>query len=130
MKTNPTIFIADDDEEDIALLRDSLVDRNSMASCVTFHNGLVLLNYLKMSNQPLPDLIVLDINMPVKNGFLTLHELQEDALLQPIPVIMLTSSVRPEDQTRCFQMGCKAFLKKPDSIPDFVHLAERILSFC
>ena len=68
MKTNPTIFIADDDDDDINLLKDSLTDRNSMVNYLTFHNGLVLLNYLKTNSEALPDIIVLDINMPVKMG--------------------------------------------------------------
>ena len=127
MKTNPTIFIADDDEEDITLLQDSLVDRNSMVNCITFHNGLVLLNYLNTHNEELPDLIVLDINMPVKNGFVTLHELKQNPLLKSIPVIMLTSSVRQEDESRCLQMGCRVLFKKPNSISEFINLAERIL---
>ncbi|MES2332735.1 MAG: response regulator [Bacteroidota bacterium] len=126
MKTNPTIFVADDDEEDIGLLRDCITERNTMASCTTFHNGLVLLNYLK-NNEVTPDLIVLDINMPVKNGFLTLHELKQDASLSAIPVIMLTSSARKEDETRCYQMGCKGFFRKPDSLQDYISLAERLL---
>lgn len=127
MKTNPTIFIADDDEEDISLLKDNLTERNAMVNCVTFHNGLVLLNYLKTNIDALPDLIVLDINMPIKNGFLTLHELKQNALLKSIPVIMLTSSVRPEDEARCMQMGCRVLFKKPGSLLDYIDLAERIL---
>lgn len=127
MKTNPNIFIADDDDEDINLLKDSLTDRNSMVNCVTFHNGLVLLNYLKTNSEAVPDIIVLDINMPVKNGFLTLHELKQDALLKSIPVIMLTSSVRPEDESRCLQMGCRVLFKKPASLLEYIALAEKIL---
>jgi len=127
MKTNPTIFIADDDEEDIALLKDSLTERNAMVDPMTFHNGVVLLNYLKTNNDVLPDLIILDINMPIKNGFLTLHELKEHPLFKSIPVIMLTSSVREEDKTRSYEMGCISFFKKPDSLPDYINLAERIL---
>ncbi len=129
MKTNPTIFIADDDEEDITLLQDSLIDRNSMVNCMTFHNGLVLLNYLNTHIEELPDLIVLDINMPVKNGFVTLHELKQNPLLKSIPVIMLTSSVRQEDESRCLQMGCRVLFKKPNSVSEFINLAERILLF-
>lgn len=127
MKTNPTIFIADDDDDDISLLIASLTERNSMVNCITFHNGLVLLNSLTMNNEQLPDIIILDINMPVKNGFLTLHELKQNALLKSIPVIMLTSSVRQEDETRCLQMGCRVLFTKPDSLLGYINLAERIL---
>ncbi len=128
MKTNPTIFIADDDDEDINLLRDSITERNAMATCMTFHNGLVLLNYLKNAEE-LPDLLVLDINMPVKNGFLTLHELRLDPQLANIPVIMLSSSSRKEDEERCQQMGCRSFIRKPDSMQDYITLAERLLLY-
>ncbi len=130
MKTDPTIFIADDDEEDITLLTNSLTDRNSMVTCMDFHNGLVLLNYLKTNTDSLPDLIVLDINMPIKNGFLTLHELKQDVLLQSIPVMMLTSSVREEDEIRCQQLGCRNFFKKPGSLPGYIDLAEKMLLLC
>jgi CheY-like chemotaxis protein len=103
-----------------------LPKETAMATCMTFHNGLVLLNYLK-NNEAIPDLIVLDINMPIKNGFLTLHELRLDPLLANIPVIMLTSSARKEDEERCHQMGCRSFIRKPDSMQDYITLAERLL---
>lgn len=130
MKTNPTIFIADDDEEDITLLHDSLIERNSRVQCTTFHNGLVLLNYLTHNSETVPDLIILDINMPVKNGFLTLHELKQNPDLKSIPVVMLTSSMRQEDEKRCHEMGCKGFLRKPDSMAGYINIAERILLLC
>ena len=98
-----------------------------MVNCITFHNGLVLLNYLNTHSEELPDLIVLDINMPVKNGFVTLHELKQNPLLKSIPVIMLTSFVRQEDESRCLQMGCRVLFKKTNSVSEFINLAERIL---
>lgn len=126
MKPDPTIFIADDDEEDIMLLKTSLGEQYKNCTLLTFHNGLVLLNYLHTLTI-LPDVIVLDINMPVKNGFLTLHELKESASLRPIPVVMLTSSFRHEDVLRCNEMGCAAFYKKPDSLDSYAELAGKIL---
>ncbi len=127
MKTNPTIYIADDDADDVKLLLENLIERNSNATCVDFHNGLVLLNYLLAHSDSLPDLIVLDINMPIKNGFMTLHELKQHPLLNHIPVIMLSSSGRQEDIIRCEQMGCRSYFIKPDSVKGYLELAERLL---
>jgi CheY-like chemotaxis protein len=103
MKINPTIFIADDDVEDLDFIESALIERNANASCMTFANGLVLLNYLTLTAESFPDLIVLDINMPVKNGFLTLHELKQNPRLKGIPVIMLTASPRLEDDNDALQ---------------------------
>ena len=130
MKTNPTIFIADDDLEDITLLRESLIERNAMVNCLTFHNGLVLINFLLTNTETVPDLITLDINMPIKNGFLTLHELKQNPLLKSIPVIMLSTSKRPEDAARSLQMGCLSFFTKPTSVSEYTTIAERILLLC
>lgn len=130
MKPNPTLFIADDDAEDISLLVDNLTDQGREISHMTFHNGLVLLNYLAANSENLPDLIVLDINMPVKNGFVTLDELKKHPLLQSIPVVMLSSSAREEDEKRSLQMGCVSYFTKPDSMQGYRELGVKILEFC
>ena len=127
MKTHPSIFIADDDEDDITLLKANLEDRNNHTNCVTFHNGLVLINYLVANPEKVPDLIVLDINMPIKNGFVTLHELKSHPELKKIPVVMLSGSSRQEDIHRCEQMGCHSYLVKPDTTKGHIELAERLL---
>jgi CheY-like chemotaxis protein len=127
MKDQPNIFIADDDEDDINLLKTNLVERNTQVSCTTFHNGLVLINYLLVNPDIRPDLIVLDINMPIKNGFITLHELKNNQELADIPVIMLSGSSRKDDINRCEQMGCHSYFVKPVSAKGFTELAERLL---
>lgn len=127
MKDNALIFIADDDNDDVNLLTEYLKEQSSGVTCMPFHNGLVLINYLLVNETERPDLIILDINMPVKNGFLTLHELKQHPELSSIPVVMLSSSARQEDIKRCMDMGCLLYFTKPDSLWGYRELVTKML---
>lgn len=120
------IIIADDDQDDQEFIREALQDKfKGDITCVT--NGGELLTYLK-KNPTQADLILLDLNMPFKDGYQTLSELKADPDLQMIPTVVLTSSSRPEDRDRCYQLGCDKFYRKPMSIAEYETLAREVLS--
>jgi CheY-like chemotaxis protein len=60
-----------------------------------------------------PDVVLLDLNMPKKDGLEVLHEMKEDADLRKIPTVMLTSSDRPEDVDKCYAAGASSYITKP-----------------
>jgi CheY-like chemotaxis protein len=66
-----------------------------------------------------PDVIVLDLNMPLKDGFQTLYEIRNNPSLSVIPVIILTASSNKEDEMRCLELGCQSYFTKPDRIDDY-----------
>jgi CheY-like chemotaxis protein len=114
------ILIAEDDEEDQMLIREAM-EESRLANRLHFvSNGEQLLDYLyqrgayaREKKYPSPGLILLDLNMPRKNGREALEEIRQDARLMHIPVIILTSSQAEEDVLRSYNLGVNVFLHKP-----------------
>src|SRR2546430_3579657 len=66
-----------------------------------------------------PDLVFLDLNLPARSGYEVLAKLQQDAELRYIPVVVLTSTARPQDITQCYELGARAYLVKPLELEEF-----------
>ena len=92
-------------------------------------NGVELLKYLKETGATLPKLILLDLNMPLKDGYQALAEIKQDEVLRSIPVVILTSSSKPEDEPICFNLGAEQFFRKPLSMDEYDELASGLLQF-
>lgn len=125
------ILVADDDVDDHDFLK-AAFEHNSFAGGLSFvTDGVQLLNYLKnlknAAGGRLPELILLDLNMPLLNGFQALEAIKNDPELRNIPVAILTSSSRPEDETACYSLGCNNFYRKPLSVSEYDSLAEQII---
>jgi CheY-like chemotaxis protein len=114
------ILIADDDEEDRMLARDALQE-SRLANPIHFvHDGVELLDYLygrgaygEPGTATRPGLILLDINMPRMTGLEALQEINQDAALRRIPVVILTTSRAEEDILRGYDLGVNSFISKP-----------------
>lgn len=120
---NFRIFVADDDQEDIQLLRDCLVENKVIAEISEAANGNELLEKLRnnqTANQHKPHLILLDINMPRKNGFETLKELKEDKNLCTIPVIVFSTSGSEKDIEKAYELGANCYVSKPRTAKEWV----------
>ncbi|SFW71832.1 response regulator [Chitinophaga sancti] len=115
-----SILIADDDADDRELIK-AAFDENSTQHQVNFvENGEELLHYLKRGGQyadvtlhPLPHIILLDLNMPKKDGREALKEIKADTLLKSIPVIILTTSMEEKDITTSYELGVNSYIIKP-----------------
>lgn len=133
---NPiTILIADDDEDDRLLAEDALRE-SSLANNLKFvEDGEQLMDYLKQRGEfadpikaPRPGLILLDLNMPRKDGREALREIKSDPNLRSIPVIVLTTSKAQEDVLKTYDLGVNSFITKPvtfDSLVDLMQLLGR-----
>jgi CheY-like chemotaxis protein len=115
-----TILLADDDPEDRMLTRDSLVESRCANRLDTVEDGEELMDYLSrrgkfahLADTPLPGLILLDLNMPKKDGREALKEIKGDPRLRRIPVVVLTSSKAEEDIYRTYDFGGNSFITKP-----------------
>lgn len=115
------ILMADDDEEDRELTRDAL-QSSHLANQMRFAvDGQDLMDYLRHrgkyaadpSSAPRPGIILLDLNMPKKDGREALAELKADASLRSIPVVVLTTSKDEEDIFRTYDLGVSSFITKP-----------------
>jgi len=115
-----TILIADDDAEDRLLAREAL-EESRLANSVAFvGDGEELMDYLyrrgryaELMGAPLPGLILLDLNMPKKDGREALEEIKADPRLRRIPVVVLTTSKAEEDIFRSYDLGVNSFIAKP-----------------
>ena len=115
-----TILMADDDEDDRLLTRDAL-HAERLANDLRFVvDGVELLEYLQRrgafaapGSAPQPGIILLDLNMPRKDGREALAEIKADPQLRRIPVVVLTTSQAEEDIVRSYDLGVSSFITKP-----------------
>jgi CheY-like chemotaxis protein len=122
------ILLAEDDDEDAQLTLDAL-KKNRLGNDVrVVRDGEEVMEYLRRSggygdanDAPAPGLILLDLNMPRKDGREVLAEIKSDARLRQIPVIVLTTSQAEEDIVRSYDLGVNSFITKPVT---FAGLAE------
>jgi len=114
-----TILLADDDSDDRMLARDALAESRLANDLRFVQDGEELMDYLyrrnKYSNEeaPRPGLILLDLNMPKKDGREALREIKSDPNLRHIPIVVLTTSKAEEDIYRTYDLGVNSFITKP-----------------
>lgn len=112
-----TILMADDDQDD-CLLVNKAFEASRLANDLRFvADGEELMDYLyrrgTYEDAPRPGLILLDLNMPRKDGREALKEIKEDAGLKDIPVVVLTTSKDEEDILRSYNLGANSYITKP-----------------
>ena len=115
-----TILMADDDVEDRLLMQEAF-DENRLANDLRFvDDGEQLMDYLhrresfaNIDKSPRPDLILLDLNMPRKDGREALKEIKSDPELRRIPIVVLTTSQAEEDVLRTYDLGVNSYITKP-----------------
>ncbi|WP_207491802.1 response regulator [Aridibaculum aurantiacum] len=118
------ILVADDDVEDVQLVKESLLENQVKADVNEVDNGQALLETLRSttSNNKAklkPHLIIMDINMPRKNGFETLKELKADEDLRSIPVVIFTTSKAAGDIKLAYELGANCFITKPQTATEW-----------
>lgn len=114
------ILIADDDVDDCLLIKDAFESSKIDSSINFVHDGEQLIRYLRRMqpyddsvNHPMPGLILLDLNMPLKDGREALAEIKADEKLRSIPIIILTTSSSEEDVANSYADGVNSFITKP-----------------
>jgi CheY-like chemotaxis protein len=121
------ILLADDDEEDRMLAAGALEESRVVNDLRFVEDGEELLDYLyhrgrytEPGSSPTPGLILLDLNMPRKDGREALREIKADPELRRIPVVVLTTSKAEEDIYRTYDLGANSFITKPVSFEGLV----------
>ncbi len=113
------ILMADDDDDDRLLTRDAVAEAGVDGDLHFVQNGEELLDYLcrrgkyEASEAPRPGLILLDLNMPLKDGREALREIRADPELRRIPVVVLTTSKADTDIGAIYELGANSFISKP-----------------
>jgi len=124
-----TILLADDDPDDRQLTRDAFAENRLANMLNTVEDGEELMEYLQRRGRytdqkdvPLPGLILLDLNMPRKDGREALKEIKADPNLRRIPIVVLTTSKAEEDILRTYDLGVNSYITKPVTFKSLVEL--------
>lgn len=123
------VMLAEDDAEDQEIFGEALENLDAKTELTVVSNGQELVDTLKDPEQENPDIIFLDINMPVKDGKKALAEIKKDKELETIPTVMLSTSDNPKEIKESFQAGASLFVTKPTSFKNMVRLLKKIFSF-
>jgi len=114
------ILIADDDAEDTMLIKDALKESRLKNGVQSVENGEELMLYLRNEGKysdknkyPTPGIVLLDLNMPKKDGREALKEIKADKNLRTIPIVVLTTSKAEEDILKTYNLGVSSFITKP-----------------
>ena len=119
-------LLVDDDEDDIFVFKEVLEDVNPSIFLASAGDGNEALNMLKQEQNKLPDVIFLDLNMPLMGGKECLSELKKDPHLKRIPVIMYTTSSQSKDIEETMLSGAICFITKPTSLRELRNILSSI----
>ena len=136
-ETKPNIIImAEDDADDRLLVKDALQECQWNADLRFVENGEELLDYLlrqgkykKAEESPRPGLILLDLNMPKKDGREVLRDIRAHSDLRRIPVVVLTTSKADTDIERTYELGANSYIAKPVQFDGLVNLMRMISQY-
>ncbi|RYF56924.1 MAG: response regulator [Cytophagaceae bacterium] len=127
----PAIFLVDDDDDDVYLARLTFSAHFPEWTLTSFEDGQALIDHLATHlESPLPDLVILDLNMPRLTGYETLTILKRHSKWKKVPVAILSTSSNIDDQTRSKAMGACAFLVKPPSVDQLAMLISEGKAIC
>jgi len=127
------ILLVEDNAGDVGLMREALSEAKVPNRLHVAQDGIEALQFLRKENQhagsPCPDLVVLDLNIPRRNGFEVLEMIKTDSQLKRIPVIILTSSKAEEDVLRCYNSYANSYVTKPADFDQYFTVVELIDEF-
>ncbi|MGD1938737.1 MAG: response regulator [Cyanophyceae cyanobacterium] len=127
------LLIVDDNQASIRLLREAFRDRPTAIDIVAVQNGIDALDYLyrkgEFTNARRPSLILLDLNLPRKNGQEIIAEIKADPQLKTIPVVVLSNSRRQKDINTSYQLHANCYIQKPSNLKQLLTIARRIDEF-
>ena len=124
-----TILLIEDDELDVISVERTLKKLDTEYNLHIAHNGKEALGMLTRSEDPiLPDVILLDLNMPGMMGLQVLKELKANKTWKPIPVIVLTTSTLEKDRESSYEMGASCFLRKPVAFDELALMTSSIVN--
>ena len=124
-KGTVSILVADDDLDDCMMIKEAFGESRLHNTIQFVHNGVELMQHLQHKlekHHPLPGLILLDLNMPKKDGRESLKELKSHPELKQIPVVILTTSQAEEDVMRTYGLGVNSFITKPVGFDSLVQI--------
>ena len=128
-----SILLVEDNRADARLITEALLETGSRVALNVVEDGNTAMAYLRRepphTASPRPDLIVLDLNLPGKDGREVLAEILADEHLRRIPVLVLTSSRNWQDVQKSYDLGANCYITKPVSLDRFISIVQAIEDF-
>ena len=129
------ILVAEDDSDDRFLLQTAFKEKGYNDKIEFVENGVELLNFLmdihqkKAANEHFPYLILLDLNMPKKDGREALREIKQHPALKKIPIVVFTTTKNEAEVNRCYELGANSYIVKPVSFEKLLDVLGNIRSY-
>ncbi|MBI5687451.1 MAG: response regulator [Verrucomicrobia bacterium] len=127
------ILLVEDSPSDVRLMREALKDAKVLNTLHVAGDGVAAMAFLRNQGEhadsPRPDLILLDLNLPKKDGREVLAEVKEDETLKRIPVVVLTTSSAEQDVVRTYNLRANAYVTKPVDFKEFLKVIRTIEDF-
>lgn len=114
------ILIAEDDADDRFLLKTAFEENGFNDSLHFVENGVEVLDFLQKNSESMPRFILLDLNMPKKDGREVLKELKNHSDYRKIPVIVFSTTNNEQEMRRCYELGANSYITKPNSFENLV----------
>ncbi|MEL7498143.1 MAG: response regulator [Planctomycetota bacterium] len=128
---NPLILLVEDNSDEVELTRASFARTDRSVEVHRVANGKECMAFLQKqgpySQAPTPDVVLLDLNMPVMDGRAVLKKVSQDPDLRSVPIVVLSTSKATTDIELSYQLGCRSYLVKPI---DFNEFQELVTTFC
>jgi two-component system, chemotaxis family, response regulator Rcp1 len=133
-KTRPIqILLIEDNPGDIRLTQEAFKESSLSITLNVATDGVEGINYLKKippyQDAVMPDLILLDLNLPKRDGREVLQEVKTDEILKKIPIIILTTSTADQDILKCYNFFVNSYINKPVDFDKFFEIIQRIEDF-
>jgi CheY-like chemotaxis protein len=125
MPTPAHILLADDDDDDRLLFTDVLKEYSKELNLTFAHNGEHLMTLLRSGR--LPDVLFLDLNMPLKNGMECLEEIRSDEKLKGLPVVIFSTSSHPGTINQVYDIGAHLYVRKPNDFRTLKKAIQEVL---
>ena len=124
-----TILIAEDDADDRFLMQTAFEEKGYNDKLEFVENGLELfsfLNEISANNELLPRLILLDLNMPKKDGRQVLREIKQHQMFKKIPIVVFSTTKTEKEIIHCYELGANSYIVKPATFDDLLSIVEQI----
>jgi two-component system, chemotaxis family, response regulator Rcp1 len=133
MKPAPDVLVVDDNPADVALFSEALVGSKHRSQLSSVGDGVEAMAFLnhreKYVNAIRPDLVILDLNLPKKDGLAVLAAMKAGPDLRRIPVVIFSTSELRKDIMRSYEMGANCYVRKPGNLTDFFSAVKAIEEF-
>lgn len=122
------ILLADDDEDDRMFFKEALQEMRVRTRVTLVNDGVQLMNYLNQPGNNMPNVVFLDLNMPLKNGMECLIEIRKNSHLKDLAVAIYSTSSSEEYIEEAFVKGANIYIRKPDDFSELKGILEHVIN--